>query len=207
MYPWSSSSYGGQVSSSSFPRVNTPTSSSTPCQCVYVCVPRPLDHSLSLSTFLLASYHSTNPPEPLYAVLLSPLLPSFSQQTYLKLLFSGISLGSMFPPPNDVKYRLSFQTMPNGLDDQEKLLAEAIGAARKQAFQMNHFLDKERMLDSLKCASTMLSELRTSLLSPKSYYELCTYHLVIREWNFLQSPSFFFRYGCDQRAVPPGAVS
>ncbi|EDW01033.1 GH21205 [Drosophila grimshawi] len=63
-------------------------------------------------------------------------------------------------------------TMPNGLDDQEKLLAEAAGAARKQAFQMNHFLDKERMLDALKCASTMLSELRTSLLSPKSYYEL-----------------------------------
>ncbi|XP_067630297.1 vacuolar protein sorting-associated protein 35 isoform X2 [Eurosta solidaginis] len=63
-------------------------------------------------------------------------------------------------------------TMPNGLDDQEKLLAEAIGTARKQAFQMNHFLDKDRILDALKCASTMLSELRTSLLSPKSYYEL-----------------------------------
>ncbi|XP_054738022.1 vacuolar protein sorting-associated protein 35 isoform X1 [Anastrepha obliqua] len=63
-------------------------------------------------------------------------------------------------------------TMPSGLDDQEKLLAEAIGTARKQAFQMNHFLDKDRILDALKCASTMLSELRTSMLSPKSYYEL-----------------------------------
>ncbi|XP_073847876.1 vacuolar protein sorting 35 isoform X1 [Musca autumnalis] len=63
-------------------------------------------------------------------------------------------------------------TMPNNMDDQEKLLAEAIGAARKQAFQMNHFLDKDRMLDALKCASAMLSELRTSMLSPKSYYEL-----------------------------------
>lgn len=73
---------------------------------------------------------------------------------------------------NTVCY-VSFQTMPNGLDDQEKLLAEAVGAARKQAFQMNHFLDKERMLDALKCASAMLSELRTSMLSPKSYYELC----------------------------------
>ena len=28
-------------------------------------------------------------------------------------------------------------------------------------------------MDGLKHASTMLSELRTSLLSPKSYYELC----------------------------------
>ncbi|XP_017476931.1 PREDICTED: vacuolar protein sorting-associated protein 35 isoform X1 [Rhagoletis zephyria] len=63
-------------------------------------------------------------------------------------------------------------TMPSGLDDQEKLLAEAIGTAKKQAFQMNHFLDKDRILDALKCASTMLSELRTSMLSPKSYYEL-----------------------------------
>lgn len=97
----------------------------------------------------------------------------------------------MFLPQNDVEYRLSFQTMPNGLDDQEKLLAEAIGAARKQAFQMNHFLDKERMMDSIKCASTMLSELRTSLLSPKSYYELCKYFLVIREWNFLLNPSYY----------------
>ncbi|XP_004535860.1 vacuolar protein sorting-associated protein 35 isoform X2 [Ceratitis capitata] len=63
-------------------------------------------------------------------------------------------------------------TMPSGIDDQEKLLAEAIGTARKQAFQMNHFLDKDRILDALKCASAMLSELRTSMLSPKSYYEL-----------------------------------
>ena len=28
-------------------------------------------------------------------------------------------------------------------------------------------------MDALKHASTMLGELRTSLLSPKSYYELC----------------------------------
>lgn len=28
-------------------------------------------------------------------------------------------------------------------------------------------------MDALKHASSMLSELRTSLLSPKSYYELC----------------------------------
>ena len=29
------------------------------------------------------------------------------------------------------------------------------------------------MIEGLKFASTMLGELRTSLLSPKSYYELC----------------------------------
>lgn len=59
------------------------------------------------------------------------------------------------------------------MDDQEKLLAEAIGNVRNQAFQMKRFLDKNRLMDALKSASTMLGELRTSLLSPKSYYELC----------------------------------
>lgn len=42
-----------------------------------------------------------------------------------------------------------------------------------QAFQMKRCLDKGRLMDGLKHASTMLGELRTSMLSPKSYYELC----------------------------------
>lgn len=42
-----------------------------------------------------------------------------------------------------------------------------------QAFQMKRCLDKSKLMDALKHASTMLGELRTSLLSPKSYYELC----------------------------------
>lgn len=59
------------------------------------------------------------------------------------------------------------------MDDQEKLLGDAIAIVRSQAFQMKRFLDKSRLMDALKSASTMLAELRTSLLSPKSYYELC----------------------------------
>jgi len=102
--------------------------------------------------------------------------------------------------PNTVCY-VSFQTMPNGLDDQEKLLAEAVGAARKQAFQMNHFLDKERMLDALKCASTMLSELRTSMLSPKSYYELCKsiHKYILFSLSFIELLSVsVHRHGCHE---------
>ena len=34
-------------------------------------------------------------------------------------------------------------------------------------------------MDALKHASTMLGELRTSLLSPKSYYELCILYIII----------------------------
>ena len=58
-------------------------------------------------------------------------------------------------------------------DEQEKLLDEAMGAVRGQAFQMKRCLDKGRLMDGLKHASNMLGELRTSLLSPKMYYELC----------------------------------
>lgn len=39
-------------------------------------------------------------------------------------------------------------------------------------------------MDGLKCASTMLGELRTSLLSPKCYYEL--YMAVTDELRFLE---------------------
>lgn len=63
--------------------------------------------------------------------------------------------------------------MVSPMDDQDKLLDEAMGAVRGQAFQMKRCLDKGRLMDGLKHASNMLGELRTSLLSPKTYYELC----------------------------------
>ncbi|XP_046385573.1 vacuolar protein sorting-associated protein 35 isoform X2 [Ischnura elegans] len=58
------------------------------------------------------------------------------------------------------------------VDDQDKLLDEALSLVKAQAFQMKRQLDKGKLMDGLKHASTMLGELRTSLLSPKSYYEL-----------------------------------
>lgn len=59
------------------------------------------------------------------------------------------------------------------VEEQEKLLDEALAIVKNQAFQMKRCLDKEKLMDALKTASLMLGELRTSLLSPKSYYELC----------------------------------
>ncbi len=70
------------------------------------------------------------------------------------------------------------------MDDQDKLLQEAIGIVRNQAILMKRNLDKNRLMDGLKCASTMLGELRTSLLSPKCYYEL--YMAVTDELRFLE---------------------
>ncbi|KAJ2941228.1 hypothetical protein O0L34_g3423 [Tuta absoluta] len=58
------------------------------------------------------------------------------------------------------------------VEEQEKLLDEALNVVKVQAFQMKRCLDKSKLMDALKHASTMLGELRTSLLSPKSYYEL-----------------------------------
>ena len=59
------------------------------------------------------------------------------------------------------------------VEEQERLLDEALSVVKMQAFQMKRCLDKNKLMDGLKHASTMLGELRTSLLSPKSYYELC----------------------------------
>ncbi|XP_064640905.1 vacuolar protein sorting-associated protein 35-like [Lineus longissimus] len=57
-------------------------------------------------------------------------------------------------------------------EEQEKLLEEATSVVKVQSFQMKRCLDKGKLMDGLKHASNMLSELRTSMLSPKSYYEL-----------------------------------
>ena len=41
-------------------------------------------------------------------------------------------------------------------DEQDKLLDEALGIVKVQAFQMKRCLDKSKLMDGLKHASTML---------------------------------------------------
>ncbi|KAG7267128.1 hypothetical protein CRUP_021778 [Coryphaenoides rupestris] len=67
-------------------------------------------------------------------------------------------------------------------DEQEKLLDEAVQAVKVQSFQMKRCLNK--LMDALKHASNMLGELRTSMLSPKSYYEL--YMAISDELHYLE---------------------
>ncbi|KOB77353.1 Vacuolar protein sorting-associated protein 35 [Operophtera brumata] len=62
---------------------------------------------------------------------------------------------------------------PSAVEEQEKLLEDALNVVKVQAFQMKRCLDKSKLMDALKHASSMLGELRTSQLSPKGYYELC----------------------------------
>lgn len=72
-------------------------------------------------------------------------------------------------------------------DDQDKILQEALAAVKTHATNMQHVLDANDLREGLKQASLMLSELRTSSLSPRSYYEL-----YMRIFDELQPLGMFF---------------
>ena len=55
---------------------------------------------------------------------------------------------------------------------------------KQQAFFMKQAIDKDDLDETLKCASNMLRELRTGLLTPKNYYEL--WMAVFNEMRHLQ---------------------
>ena len=58
-------------------------------------------------------------------------------------------------------------------EDQDKLLDDHIQIVKQQAFYMKKSLDLNNLKDALKHSSTMLAELKTSLLSPRNYFNLC----------------------------------
>lgn len=57
-------------------------------------------------------------------------------------------------------------------EDQEKYLEDARKVVKEQAYFMKSALDKAQLKDALRYSSAMLSELRTSLLTPRNYYIL-----------------------------------
>ncbi|KAK0383040.1 hypothetical protein NLU13_8956 [Sarocladium strictum] len=58
-------------------------------------------------------------------------------------------------------------------EDQARLLEDALIAVRQQTSVMRKCLETPgKLMDALKCCSTLVSELRTSSLGPKQYYEL-----------------------------------
>ncbi|KAI0202306.1 vacuolar protein sorting-associated protein 35 [Astrocystis sublimbata] len=58
-------------------------------------------------------------------------------------------------------------------EDQARLLEDALIAVRQQTVLMRKCLETPgKLMDALKCCSTLVSELRTSSLGPKQYYEL-----------------------------------
>ncbi|CAE8591527.1 unnamed protein product, partial [Polarella glacialis] len=68
-------------------------------------------------------------------------------------------------------------------DDQDRLLDEATAVVKEQAHYMKRAVDSDNVRDALKHASNMICELRTSLLSPKNYYEL--YMKVFQEMQHI----------------------
>ncbi|KAK7221878.1 hypothetical protein V2G26_009881 [Clonostachys chloroleuca] len=64
-------------------------------------------------------------------------------------------------------------TTPAPVEDQARLLEDALVAVRQQTSLMRKCLETPgKLMDALKCCSTLVSELRTSSLGPKQYYEL-----------------------------------
>ncbi|KAF1932904.1 vacuolar protein sorting-associated protein 35 [Didymella exigua CBS 183.55] len=62
---------------------------------------------------------------------------------------------------------------PPPVEDQARLLEDALGVVRQQTLLMRRCLETPgKLMDALKCSSTLVSELRTSSLGPKQYYEL-----------------------------------
>lgn len=56
--------------------------------------------------------------------------------------------------------------------DDPKVLADVLQTVKMHATSLRRHLDQDQIMESLKAASSMLAELRTSSLGPKQYYEL-----------------------------------
>ncbi|KAI9084102.1 hypothetical protein K1719_033900 [Acacia pycnantha] len=86
--------------------------------------------------------------------------------------------------------------MLDGTEDEDKFLAAGIAGLQQNAFYMHRALDSNNLRDALKYSAQMLSELRTSKLSPHKYYEL-----YMRAFDQLRRLEIFFqeetRRGCS----------
>ena len=80
------------------------------------------------------------------------------------------------------------EMIANDFHDEEKWLAEGIAAIQHNAFFMHRALDDNNLRDSLKYSALMLSELRTSRLSPHKYYDL-----YMRAFDELRRLEMFFK--------------
>ncbi|XP_027091426.1 vacuolar protein sorting-associated protein 35B isoform X2 [Coffea arabica] len=84
----------------------------------------------------------------------------------------------------------------DGIEDEEKWLAEGIAGIQHNAFYLHRAVDSNNLREALKYSAQLLSELRTSRLSPHKYYEL-----YMRAFDELRRLEMFFkdeeRHGCS----------
>lgn len=69
-------------------------------------------------------------------------------------------------------------------EDQEKFLDDAVKIVKSQGFHMNKTIEDNQLRQCLKETSIMLSELKTSLLTPRNYYHL--YSIIFDEMQYLE---------------------
>eukprot|EP01041_Mallomonas_annulata_P001296 gene1296-2508_t len=74
--------------------------------------------------------------------------------------------------------------MASSEDEQIRYLAEGMKSVKEHAFYMKRAMDGDNMKGTLEHATNMLRELRTNLLTPKSYYEL--YMKILDEMRELE---------------------
>ncbi|XP_076903023.1 vacuolar protein sorting-associated protein 35A-like [Bidens hawaiensis] len=74
------------------------------------------------------------------------------------------------------------------VEDEEKWLSAGIAGLQQNAFYMHRALDSNNIKDALKYSAQMLSELRTSRLSPHKYYDL-----YMRAFDELRKLELFFK--------------
>ncbi|XP_074301662.1 vacuolar protein sorting-associated protein 35A-like [Silene latifolia] len=84
----------------------------------------------------------------------------------------------------------------DGVEDEEKYLSAGTAGLQQNAFYMHRALDSNNLKDALKYSAQMLSELRTSKLSPHKYYAL-----YMRAFDELRKLEMFFyeemKRGCS----------
>ncbi|KAK3007321.1 hypothetical protein RJ639_016737, partial [Escallonia herrerae] len=84
----------------------------------------------------------------------------------------------------------------DAIEDEEKWLAEGIAGIQHNAFYMHRALDSNNLREALKYSAQLLSELRTSRLSPHKYYDL-----YMRAFDELRRLEMFFKdedkHGCS----------
>ncbi|KAL9241413.1 hypothetical protein vseg_015529 [Gypsophila vaccaria] len=84
----------------------------------------------------------------------------------------------------------------DGVEDEDKYLSAGIAGLQQNAYHMHRALDSNNLKDALKYSAQMLSELRTSRLSPHKYYAL-----YMRAFDELRKLELFFyeeaKRGCS----------
>ncbi|KAI9200896.1 hypothetical protein LWI28_014754 [Acer negundo] len=105
------------------------------------------------------------------------------------VLDSGVDQNRCACQKSRVSYRsLASEMLLNGAEDEDKWLAEGIAGVQLNAFYMHRALDSNNLREALKYSAQLLSELRTSKLSPHKYYDL-----YMRAFDELKRLEMFFK--------------